>query len=297
MKCPPLDPCVDDVAPTAGIVTGYDEQHLVTYLRLLDAAADHVEILLEQHEVGGRPRDVDRALDGQAGVGGVHGRRVVDAVAEEADVRAEAALGADDARLLLRSHTGEDRGPRQQLEERVVAQRRDLGAREDRSGVHADVPAEVRRDLAVVAGDDLDGDAETVETGERLLHVGLGGVGEAEEAVQGEVALVVAAQTIERVGPAGDRDDAGPGSEESVEGRVSRVGHLRTACEDAFGGALDDQQASLRRLDEDRGEPALVIERATSELFVRIDCENELPRSSIAFSASAVARLSAIGMS
>jgi hypothetical protein len=40
MKCPPLDPCVDDVAPTAGIVTGYDEQHLVTYLRLLDAAAD-----------------------------------------------------------------------------------------------------------------------------------------------------------------------------------------------------------------------------------------------------------------
>jgi hypothetical protein len=40
MESPPLDPCVDDVAPTAAILTGYDERHLVTYLRLLDADAD-----------------------------------------------------------------------------------------------------------------------------------------------------------------------------------------------------------------------------------------------------------------
>jgi hypothetical protein len=37
MESPPLDPPVDDVAPTAAILTGYDERHLVTYLRLLDA--------------------------------------------------------------------------------------------------------------------------------------------------------------------------------------------------------------------------------------------------------------------
>ena len=37
---PPLDPPVADAAPTDGILTGYDEQHLVTYLRLLDAAKD-----------------------------------------------------------------------------------------------------------------------------------------------------------------------------------------------------------------------------------------------------------------
>lgn len=37
MESPPLDPPVNDVAPTAAILTGYDEQHLVTYLRLLDA--------------------------------------------------------------------------------------------------------------------------------------------------------------------------------------------------------------------------------------------------------------------
>jgi Uncharacterized conserved protein (DUF2285) len=36
----PLDPPVSDTAPTESVLTGYDEQHLVTYLRLLDAEAE-----------------------------------------------------------------------------------------------------------------------------------------------------------------------------------------------------------------------------------------------------------------
>ncbi len=40
MQSPPLDPTVDDLAPTAAILTGYDERHVVTYLRLLDADAE-----------------------------------------------------------------------------------------------------------------------------------------------------------------------------------------------------------------------------------------------------------------
>ncbi|WP_439500438.1 DNA -binding domain-containing protein [Aminobacter ciceronei] len=35
-----LDPDVDDEAPTGNVVTAYDEQHYVTYLRLLDASRD-----------------------------------------------------------------------------------------------------------------------------------------------------------------------------------------------------------------------------------------------------------------
>lgn len=35
----PLDPDVADEAPTALVLTGYDDQHLVTYLRPLDADA------------------------------------------------------------------------------------------------------------------------------------------------------------------------------------------------------------------------------------------------------------------
>jgi hypothetical protein len=37
MKNPPLDPDVADAAPTEQILTTYDQQHVVTYARLLQA--------------------------------------------------------------------------------------------------------------------------------------------------------------------------------------------------------------------------------------------------------------------
>lgn len=37
---PERNPEVEDAAPTADIITPYDEQHYITYLRLLDAKAD-----------------------------------------------------------------------------------------------------------------------------------------------------------------------------------------------------------------------------------------------------------------
>lgn len=40
MAKPLLDPPVSDTAPIEAVLTGYDEQHLVTYLRLLDADAE-----------------------------------------------------------------------------------------------------------------------------------------------------------------------------------------------------------------------------------------------------------------
>ena len=36
----PLNPSVDDTAPTEAALTLYDRKHLVTYMRLLDADAD-----------------------------------------------------------------------------------------------------------------------------------------------------------------------------------------------------------------------------------------------------------------
>jgi hypothetical protein len=39
MKKPPLDPDVADTAPTESGLTVYDEEHIITYLRLLDADA------------------------------------------------------------------------------------------------------------------------------------------------------------------------------------------------------------------------------------------------------------------
>ena len=43
MKTPPLDPDVADTAPDSAVLTAYDEEHLITYLRLLDAAADDAD--------------------------------------------------------------------------------------------------------------------------------------------------------------------------------------------------------------------------------------------------------------
>jgi hypothetical protein len=40
MQKRPLDPSVADTAASDSILTAYDEQHLVTYLRLLDAEAE-----------------------------------------------------------------------------------------------------------------------------------------------------------------------------------------------------------------------------------------------------------------
>jgi hypothetical protein len=40
MRKPPLNPDIADVAPTDPTLTPYDEQHLITYLRMLDADAE-----------------------------------------------------------------------------------------------------------------------------------------------------------------------------------------------------------------------------------------------------------------
>jgi hypothetical protein len=40
MAYPPIDPPVADRAPDGDALTSYDQEHLVTYLRLLDAEAD-----------------------------------------------------------------------------------------------------------------------------------------------------------------------------------------------------------------------------------------------------------------
>ncbi|MGY4315337.1 DUF2285 domain-containing protein [Bradyrhizobium sp. JR3.5] len=40
MKKPPLNPDVADQAPTNSVLTVYDEEHIITYLRLLDADAE-----------------------------------------------------------------------------------------------------------------------------------------------------------------------------------------------------------------------------------------------------------------
>ena len=59
MQSPPLNPPVADTAPTDESLTPYDEQHLVTYLRLLDAAAENAD----WHEVARIVLHIDPATE------------------------------------------------------------------------------------------------------------------------------------------------------------------------------------------------------------------------------------------
>jgi len=59
MQSPRLDPPVSDTAPSGGVLTGYDEQHLVTYLRLLDAEAEGAD----WHEVARIVLHIDPAQE------------------------------------------------------------------------------------------------------------------------------------------------------------------------------------------------------------------------------------------
>jgi hypothetical protein len=89
MQKPPLDPDVADEAPSESILTGYDEQHLITYLRLLDAERDgadwtavaRIVLHLDPHREPERARRAwgdpprSRPLDDRAGLPASAARR------------------------------------------------------------------------------------------------------------------------------------------------------------------------------------------------------------------------------
>jgi T6SS, Transcription factor, DNA binding domain len=59
MHPPPLDPSVADLAPSEPGLTLYDEEHLITYLRMLDADADNAD----WHEVARLVLHIDPILE------------------------------------------------------------------------------------------------------------------------------------------------------------------------------------------------------------------------------------------
>ena len=68
MQKPPLDPDVADLAPSAPTLTAYDHEHVVTYLRLLDADAEgadwrEVAQIVLHIDPGKEPDRARRAFD------------------------------------------------------------------------------------------------------------------------------------------------------------------------------------------------------------------------------------------
>ena len=66
-----------------------------------DSSTNHVEVPLEQDEVGRLACDLDRGVDRDTRVGRMHGRRVIDAVPHEPNHMSTFAKGSDDALLLI----------------------------------------------------------------------------------------------------------------------------------------------------------------------------------------------------
>jgi hypothetical protein len=72
----PLDPDVADTAPSGPLVTAYDMEHTITYLRLLDADAEgadwravarivlHLDPIMSPIAPGGRLRAISPAPSG-----------------------------------------------------------------------------------------------------------------------------------------------------------------------------------------------------------------------------------------
>ena len=223
---------------------------------------------LEQDDVGGVARDVDGAGDRDADVGGVQRRRVVDAVAEEADDVAAALERQDDAVLL--------RG-RDAREHASSARRRGASAGSlMRSSsppsticadVEADLRADVARDQLVVAGEDLDGDAVARERRDApRAHPASGGSAKVRKPASVEVVLVarVDSAVARRHDARRDREHAeAVGAQLARTSRGSARGSASSACacrrarsacmrEDALGRALGDEQVRAVALDDDR---------------------------------------------
>jgi hypothetical protein len=183
---------------------------------------------------------------------------------------------------------GEERGRGDGVGERFVGHFFDGVAEQDDRGVEADVSADLARDELVVARDDLDRHAVSLERADRLARALLGRIEERDVSLKNEIVLVgfpvgrgvAGDRPVGRRVAGGDGEDAEPLGAQALVlllelldvGVVHRiedaVEHEADALrEDGFGGALrDDAILSLWGTDHDRHDPPLEIERDLVDL-------------------------------
>lgn len=173
---------------------------VATLLLAGDPLDQDAQVVLEQHDLRRFLGHIHGAVHGDAHVGHMEGRGVVDAVAQESDHVAALAQGQDDALLLVRLDLGEYLGALRPLGERPVAQLPQLGAGDHLGRRDADLAGQVDGDARVVSRDQLEPDAGGGEVGEGLPDLWLGRVEEGQEAEEGHLRLLL---------PRDDLDEAG----------------------------------------------------------------------------------------
>ncbi len=251
---------------------------------VLDAGAERIEVAPQQNDVGALAGDIDGLVHRDADVGFVERRRIVDAVAEIADGVPGPLQRAHDALLLLRIDLGEDVGALGAMPQRLVIEMIEALAGEKRMGLEPDRLGDMGGDVTVVAGDDLDADAEAVEIRERGHDLGLDRIEEQQEAGKGHVPLVTAViGALRRAQPGGDAKHAKslgalrlvetiePCAGRGIEGNGGAVlAEDRAATGDDMGvGALGDDAVRVRvalLLDHHGQAPALEVVRKLVDL-------------------------------
>ena len=224
-------------------------------------SARTVEVLFEEDDVGCVLGHVGGCVDGDADVGVVEGERVVDAVAEERHRRPRNALGPHDAGLLLGTDPGEDRGLVDRVGEFGVVEPVEVGAGERPARADPERVAHRLGDERVVAGDDLDGDAQLGQPGDGVGSRGLGLVEEHQEPGQAQVVPVVGADVAELAGvAAGDGDHPVAPVELGREHAAGFLGDVDAAVDDGLGGALGDEESIAIAIDQHGDTTAVVVE-------------------------------------
>src|ERR1019366_3288298 len=119
---------------------------------------------------------------GDAAVGRLQRRAVIDAVAQEAHHMVFLVQGGDYARLLGRRNLGKHRRGLCGLRERLVAHGFDFGPEHDPSGLQTDVMTDLAGDKIVVTRENLDRYPHAVEFGYGRTGTLLWGIQKRDEA-------------------------------------------------------------------------------------------------------------------
>ena len=151
-----------------------------------------------EDDVGRVARDIGGRHHRNADIGRVQRGRVVDAVAHVSDDVSASLERENDPVLLRRRDAREHRRLLREMAERRVVDPRDVLAGHDLLIVQPMRSADVTGDQLVIARQDLDGDAVALELRQHLADIREDRIGEADEAGQHEIGLVVARVGVRR---------------------------------------------------------------------------------------------------
>jgi hypothetical protein len=171
-------------------------------------------------------------------------------------------LGAQNAGLLFGADPGEDRRTVHDVAQLRVVKRVEVGTGEGATGGNVEGPTHGLGDQRVVSGDDLDGDSELSESGDRPRGGRLGLVDKDEESDKVQVVLVSSGDAGQLGSdPAGDGHDTVARAELGCEHSAGVVGDFDASDENGLRGAFGDEEPFVVPVGEHRHATTIVIER------------------------------------